>query len=81
MIKLVYCNFRSLGIVVKLVVSLGMLLTFPLQFFVPIQIMLPSVQHHFEYVKHPLLVELLFRTTLVVFICELTKEYINTRFV
>lgn len=54
----------------KLMVSLGMLLTFPLQFFVPIQIMLPSVQHHFEFVKRPLLVELVFRTTLVLFICE-----------
>lgn len=68
-----------LGIVVKLVVSLGMLLTFPLQFFVPIQIMLPSVQHYFEYVKHPLLVELLFRTTLVVFICELINYTAHTK--
>lgn len=47
-----------------------MALTFPLQFFVPVQIMLPSVQERYEAYKRPVLVEMVFRTGLVVLICK-----------
>lgn len=46
-----------------------MALTFPLQFFVPVQIMLPSVQQRFKHYERPFAVEMLFRSLLVVFIC------------
>lgn len=63
-------RFR-LAVVVQLTVSLGMALTFPLQFFVPMQIMLPCLLQRFENTKlKPLLVELLFRTVFVIVICE-----------
>lgn len=67
---LVSLDCCSLAVVVKLTVSLGMALTFPLQFFVPVQIMLPAVQERFEAHKRPVLVEMALRTGLVVLICE-----------
>ncbi|KAG4068669.1 hypothetical protein HA402_002360 [Bradysia odoriphaga] len=51
--------------VVKVTVSLGMWLTFPLQFFVPIQIMWPQINQRFGPFKNPLRYELLFRTLMV----------------
>lgn len=51
--------------VVKITVSLGMWLTFPLQFFVPIQIMWPQINNRFGPFKNPLRYELLFRTLMV----------------
>lgn len=69
--------FNRLAVVVQLTVSLGMALTFPLQFFVPIQIMLPSLFERSESLKsRPLLVELLFRGALVLVICECTSSII-----
>ncbi|KAJ6637548.1 Proton-coupled amino acid transporter 4 [Pseudolycoriella hygida] len=51
--------------VVKITVSLGMWLTFPLQFFVPIQIMWPKFQQKFGPFKHPTKYELIFRIFMV----------------
>lgn len=55
--------------VVKTLVSVGVLLGYPLQFFVAIQIMWPNVLKICNF-KHPLLGELSFRTALVVLTCE-----------
>ena len=60
----------TVAIVVKLVVSLGMSLTFPLQFFVPIQIMWPYINSKTEIYKKPLTFELAFRTIMVLVICK-----------
>lgn len=57
--------------VVKLAVAFGMCLTFSLQFFVPIQILLPCVQRRLRGIcDRPMLVELLFRTFMVAVACE-----------
>lgn len=63
----------SLAIVVKLTVSLGMALTFPLQFYVPIQIMWPFISQKFSFLKKPITVELIFRTLVVLIICKCFK--------
>lgn len=58
-----------LAAVVKTLVSVGVLLGYPLQFFVAVQIMWPNVLKICN-CKHPLLGELTFRTVLVVLTCE-----------
>lgn len=50
----------------KLTIGLGVLLGYALQFFVAIQIMLPTVKNTFKFAEsHPLIGELLFRTFMV----------------
>lgn len=56
--------------VVKFMVSTGMLLTFPLQFFVAIQIMWSWVLEKHGPLKHPLAMQLLFRTIMVLITCK-----------
>ena len=49
-----------------MVISLGVLLGYALQFFVPMQIMLPSIIKKFKFTRsHPLIGELAFRTLMV----------------
>ncbi|XP_031356160.1 proton-coupled amino acid transporter 4-like isoform X1 [Photinus pyralis] len=48
---------------VKMIISTGVLLTFALQFYIPIDLMLPTVREHFR--QRPVLVELVFRTVFV----------------
>lgn len=56
---------------VKVMVSLGILLGYALQFFVAIQIMLPSVHAKIGYSKtHPVRVELVFRLVMVLVTCK-----------
>jgi proton-coupled amino acid transporter len=51
---------------VKLATALGVLLGYPLQFFVPIQIMFPTIRSSLKVVKdHPFIGELTFRSLLV----------------
>jgi proton-coupled amino acid transporter len=51
---------------VKLATALGVLLGYPLQFFVAIQIMFPTIRNNLKVVKdHPFIGELLFRSLLV----------------
>uniref|UniRef100_A0A1Y1MZY0 Amino acid transporter transmembrane domain-containing protein n=2 Tax=Photinus pyralis TaxID=7054 RepID=A0A1Y1MZY0_PHOPY len=50
---------------VKLIISVGILFTFALQFYIPIDLMFPSVREHFSSLKRPVLVELVFRTVFV----------------
>ena len=58
--------FSSLAQSVKLVIALGVLLGYALQFFVAIQIMLPSIKKSCNLTKkHPMIGELLFRTFMV----------------
>ncbi|XP_055911952.1 proton-coupled amino acid transporter 1 [Eupeodes corollae] len=52
--------------VVQLIVSLGVLLGYPLQFFVAIQIMFPAVQQMFKLNQNSIVGELVFRTAMVV---------------
>lgn len=63
--------FDRLAQVVKITVSLGMWLTFPLQFFVPIQIIWPHIQQKFGPFKNPMKYELLFRSFMVLLTCTL----------
>lgn len=59
---------------VKVMVSFGILLGYALQFFIAIQIMLPSVVKKVGFGRnHPVLVDLTFRTFMVLVTCELTK--------
>ncbi|KAF5299700.1 hypothetical protein FQA39_LY11495 [Lamprigera yunnana] len=51
---------------VKVIISTGILLTFALQFYIPIDIMFPSVRARFGPFSRPILVELIFRCILVV---------------
>lgn len=56
---------------VKVMVSFGILLGYALQFFIAIQIMLPSVVKKISFGKnHPVLVDLGFRTFMVLVTCE-----------
>ncbi|KAK4873509.1 hypothetical protein RN001_015538 [Aquatica leii] len=50
---------------VKVMISLGILFTFALQFYIPIDIMFPSVRKYFGPLSRPILVELIFRTAFV----------------
>ena len=51
---------------VKLAIALGVLLGYAIQFFVAIQIMMPSVRKSFDVAdRHPFIAELIFRTLMV----------------
>ncbi|XP_055303517.1 proton-coupled amino acid transporter-like protein CG1139 [Sitodiplosis mosellana] len=58
-------NDDPLAQTVKFMVSLGLLMTYPLQFFVAIQIMWPPIEEKFGPLKHPLTSQLFFRALLV----------------
>ncbi|XP_055616742.1 proton-coupled amino acid transporter-like protein CG1139 isoform X2 [Toxorhynchites rutilus septentrionalis] len=63
---------------VKVMVSLGILLGYALQFFVAIQIMLPWVLARISYsAKHPIRVELLFRTLIVLITFAVAESILN----
>lgn len=51
-------------------VSIGMLLTFPLQFFVAIQILWSWILEKSGPLKHQLALELLFRALMVIITCK-----------
>lgn len=59
-------TFISLAQSVKLMVSMGVLLGYPLQFFVAIQVMWPSVKQMCNIQGRSLTGELVFRTLLVI---------------
>lgn len=72
---LILTMFCSLAQVVKLAVAFGMCLTFSLQFFVPIQILLPSVLRTVSgrcttRCSNELIIELAFRLFMVAVACE-----------
>ncbi|XP_031627301.1 proton-coupled amino acid transporter-like protein CG1139 [Contarinia nasturtii] len=52
---------------VKLMASIGLMFTYPLQFFVGIQIMWSSIEEKYGPLKHPLYSQLVFRALLVLF--------------
>lgn len=61
-----YFRFIRLAQVVKLMIALGVLLGYSIQFFVAIQIMLPSVNSSVKLVRdHPYTGEFVFRTFMV----------------
>lgn len=62
--------FCSLAQCVKVMVSIGVMLGYPLQFFIAIQIMLPNAIQIFHLQSRPFRGELLFRTIMVVLTCE-----------
>ncbi|KAK9882050.1 hypothetical protein WA026_018900 [Henosepilachna vigintioctopunctata] len=51
---------------VKIIISLGILLTYSLQFYIPVEIMWPTVLNYIGDTKHPVYAELVFRTLLVI---------------
>lgn len=55
---------------VKIAVAIGMALTFPLQFYVPIEIMMPYINIKFASFNKPYAVELILRSVFVVLICK-----------
>lgn len=59
------CLFRPAQIV-KLAISMGVLLGYPIQFFIAIQIMYPTVKNHVTLARnHPFIGELFFRSLMV----------------
>lgn len=64
---------------VKAIISLGILFTFALQFYIPVVIMWPMVQARFGPFKHPIYMELGFRCALVVVTFALAEgiPYLN----
>lgn len=55
---------------VKIIISVGILLSYALQFYIPIDILWPSISEKIGAKKHPVLAELCFRTVLVLFTCK-----------
>lgn len=55
---------------VKFMVSLGLLMTYPLQFFVAIQIMWSAIEEKHGPLRHPLYSQLIFRALLVLVTCK-----------
>lgn len=55
---------------VKLMVSMGLLLTYPLQFFVAVHIMWSAIEEKFGPLKHSTYSQLLFRCLLVLVTCK-----------
>lgn len=63
---------------VKVMVSLGILLGYALQFFIAIQIMLPTVQKKLSFGRnHPVLVDLGFRTFMVLITFAIAESILN----
>lgn len=59
-------SLHRLAQLVKMAISLGVLLGYAIQFFIPIQIMYPGVQKSFNIaVRHPFACELVFRVVMV----------------
>lgn len=58
------------GQLVKISASLGVFFGYPLQFYVPVKIMWPSVKNGLKIHKHPLLGEVIFRALLVICTCK-----------
>ncbi|KAL3285189.1 hypothetical protein HHI36_019307 [Cryptolaemus montrouzieri] len=52
---------------VKIIISLGILLTYPLQFYIPVDVIWPVVLRNIGDLKYPVAGELIFRTILVLF--------------
>lgn len=55
---------------VKILFAIGVLLGFALQFFIAIQIMWPSIVQRFQWEKHLLFRQLVFRTLMVFVTCK-----------
>lgn len=64
---------------VKVMISLGILFTFALQFYIPIDIMFPAVSNRFGPFKHPVFTELAFRAFFVLVTCKCLNETISRR--
>lgn len=58
---------------VKLLISLGVLLGYALQFFIAIQIMWPGIQEKFGPFSHPIIGEFAFRTFMVLVTCKTAR--------
>lgn len=65
-----YNFFFRLAQSVKLMISMGILLTYALQFYVPVDVMWPWVANRFDGLKHPIFAEMIFRLLLVLLTCE-----------
>lgn len=63
---------RSLPQCIKIAISLSILLTYALQFYVPIAIMWPGIVQQFGPFKWPVLAEIVFRS----FMCLVTCKYL-----
>lgn len=61
---------EKLAQAVKILLAIGVLLGFALQFFIAIQIMWPSLVERFQWKTHLLLRELVFRVLMVFVTCE-----------
>lgn len=64
------CFLFRLAQSVKIIISLGILLTYSLQFYIAVDIMWPNVQYLIGPVKYPVLAESGFRALLVVVTCK-----------
>lgn len=55
---------------VKIIISLGILLTYALQFYIAVEIMYPNLQNWLGPFKYPVFAELTFRSVLVLITCK-----------
>jgi solute carrier family 36 (proton-coupled amino acid transporter) len=59
---------------VKIIISIGVLLGYALQFFIAIEIMWPGVMKKYGPYKHPYASQLVFRTLMVFVTCEFKDD-------
>ncbi|RZC32631.1 Aa trans and/or DUF4586 domain containing protein [Asbolus verrucosus] len=64
---------------VKLIISLGILLTYALQFYIAVEIMFPNIQNMLGPFKYPVFAELTFRSVLVLITYEARNMYCEGR--
>lgn len=66
--------------VIKVGICIGILLTYPLQAYIPIEIIWPGLERRYGPFKRPLLTEIAFRTAFVLFTCEFSRKLADPTF-
>lgn len=62
--------FYSLAQAVKIIISIGILLTYALQFYIPVDLLWPGINDFFGPFKYPAFAECTFRSALVLLTCK-----------
>lgn len=65
--------FYRLAQTVKLMVCIGLLMTYPLQFYVAVQIMWSAIEERHGPLRHPFYSQLIFRALLVLVTCKYSQ--------
>lgn len=75
---LIYNKILSLAQSVKIIISLGILLTYTLQFYIAVEIMYPNIENLLGPFKYPVFAEMTFRSILVLVTCKLKNIIVYT---